>query len=291
MKRIKRQFLLQFCFVLLISNLFAVYAQETDARSKALYKTETDIFYYDTNLVAIDDYIRERCRLDLYYPENQKNFATVVWFHAGGLRAGEKFIPEQLKKQNIAVAAVNYRLYPKVKSPAYIEDAAAAVVWVFKNIKKYDGNPNLIFVAGHSAGGYLTSMIGLDKKWLARFDIDADAIAGLIPFSGHAITHFTVREERGIPGEQAIIDEYAPLYYVRADAPGLVLVTGDRELELLGRYEENAYFMRMMKVAVHKKTYLYELQGFNHGEMAAPAFTILLKHLKNLINQKSADKN
>jgi hypothetical protein len=60
----------------------------------------------------------------------------------------------------------------------------------------------------------------------------------------------------------------------------LVLITGDRNLEMLGRYEENAYMMRMMKVAGHKKTEIYEFQGFNHGQMVEPAHTILLKHIK-----------
>ena len=137
-----------------------------------------------------------------------------------------------------------------------------------------------IYVAGHSAGGYLTSMVGLDRSYLQAHGIDADRIAGLIPFSGHTITHFTPREERGIPDKQAVIDRFAPLFHVRDDAPPLVLITGDRELEMLGRYEENAYLWRMMKVAGHEKTKLHELEGFNHGGMAAPAFGILLKVLK-----------
>ena len=86
-------------------------------------------------------------------------------------------------------------------------------------------------------------------------------------------------------GEQPIIDEFAPLYHVRADAPPLILITGDRELELLGRYEENAYLMRMMKVAGHQQTYLYEIQGFDHGGMADPAFSILLKHVNSIISE------
>lgn len=83
-------------------------------------------------------------------------------------------------------------------------------------------------------------MIGLDKSWLGKYDIDANKIAGLISLSGHAITHFTVREERGIPGTQPVVDSLAPLFHVRADAPPLLLITGDREMEMLGRYEENA---------------------------------------------------
>ena len=76
------------------------------------------------------------------------------------------------------------------------------------------------------------------------------------------------------------IDRFAPLFHVRADAPPLVLITGDRELEMLGRYEENAYLWRMMQVAGHQKTRLHELGGFNHGGMAAPAFGVLLKVLR-----------
>ena len=71
------------------------------------------------------EYANERCKLDLYFPENQNDFVTVVWFHGGGLTGGEKSIPETLKGKGIAVVAVNYRLSPKVKSPVYIEDAAS----------------------------------------------------------------------------------------------------------------------------------------------------------------------
>jgi acetyl esterase/lipase len=143
-----------------------------------------------------------------------------------------KSIPAELKEQGFAVVSVNYRLYPRVKCPGYIEDAATAVAWVFRNIAKYGGNPDAIFVAGHSAGAYLTFMTGLDKRWLNVHNIDADRIAGLIPLSGNAITHMTVREERGIPNTQPLIDEYAPLHHVRPDAPPVLLMTGDREMEI-----------------------------------------------------------
>lgn len=258
-----------------------------DNTNDSTYKTESDILYRDVKLAEKDDYIRRLCRLDIYYPVDKKNFDSVVWFHGGGLTGGSKFIPEELKNQGMAVIAVNYRLYPKVKCPVYIEDAAAAVAWSFKNIHKFGGNPDRIFVSGHSAGGYLTSMIGLDKRYLAKHNIDANKIAGLIPFSGHTITHFTIRKERNIPGTRPIIDELAPLYHVRPDAPPLVLITGDRNLEMLGRYEENAYMMRMMKVVGHKHTELYELEGFNHGQMAKPAHSILLKHIKRTRQMKA----
>lgn len=249
------------------------------------YSIEKNINYYSK---PSGNYQENRCVLDIYYPKNKSNFATIVWFHGGGLSAGEKEIPKALKERGIAVIGVNYRLYPNIKEPVYIEDAAASVAWVFKNIKKYGGDPKKIFISGHSAGGYLTSMIGLDKKYLKHFDIDADSIAGLIPFSGHAITHFTVRKERGIDGTQPIIDNLAPLFHVRPDAPPYLMITGDRELELLGRYEENAYMMRMMKIVGHKETKLIELEGYGHN-MTYPAFPILIKEIERIstnINSK-----
>ena len=254
------------------------------------YKTDFNLNYYNDSITASDDYIANRCMLDVYYPKNSKGYATVVWFHGGGLTSGNKEIPEALKNKGICVVAVNYRLYPKVPTPYFINDAAAAVAWVFKNIDRYGGDSSLIFISGHSAGGYLASMVGMDKSWLGDHNIDANDIAGIIPFSGHTITHFTVREERGIEGIQPIIDSLAPLYHVRNDAPPLLLITGDRELELLGRYEENAYMMRMMRVAGHKETKIYELEGYGHG-MSEPAFPLLLNEIERISEINRIDQN
>lgn len=264
---------------LIILSGYISFAQEVQ------YLTQSNLHYYDYSIIQSYVYIKERCVLDLYYPTNIKNFPTIVWFHGGGLTGGEKEIPDALKEKGFAVVGVNYRLSPKVKAPTYIEDAAAAAAWVFKNIKNYGGDTSLIFVSGYSAGGYLVKMIGLDKKWLAVHNIDANKIAGLISLSGQAITHFTIREERGIPGTQPIIDELAPLYHVRKDAPPLILITGDSELELLGRYEENAYLMRMMKISGHTKTKLYKLDGYDHGIVGA-AMPLLLKEVNKIINER-----
>jgi acetyl esterase/lipase len=263
-------------FLLLVSG--HLFAQATE------YTTVSNIAYYKDNATA-DAYTKQLCVLDLYYPKNIKNFATIIWFHGGGLTEGSKEIPEALTNKGYAVIGVGYRLSPKVKGKQCIEDAAAAVAWVFKNVAKYGGDDKEIFISGHSAGGYLACMVGLDKRWLKKYDIDANQIAGLIPLSGQMITHFTIRKENNIPDTTPVIDEYAPLTYVRADAPPLLLITGDRELEMLGRYEENAYMMRMMKLCGHKETRLLELDGYGH-QMTAPAFPLLLKEVKRIIDKK-----
>lgn len=253
---------------------FQSMAQESSARARA-YKTLADIAYHGPDVG--DDYARSRCKLDLYHPEGLKDFATVVWFHGGGLTGGSRTVPQALKGNGFAVVAVDYRLSPKAKVPAYIEDAAAAVAWTFKNIESHGGSSKKIFVSGHSAGGYLAAMVGLDKRWLAKHQVDADAIAGLIPCSGQAITHFTIRKERGVSDKQPVIDDLAPLFHVRKEAPPMLLISGDRNTELLGRYEENAYLWRMMKEVGHSRTELVELQGYNHGQMVDPAFPLVVR--------------
>jgi acetyl esterase/lipase len=271
-------------FLLFVSAISVAFAQSPE------YITQRDIPYYTESQSNSDAYKKERCKLDIYYPKNKKGFATVVWFHGGGLTGGSKELPDALKNKGLCIVGVNYRLSPMVKVSTCIEDAAAAVSWAFKNIQGFNGDSTLIFVSGHSAGGYLTAMIGLDKSWLAVHNINANRIAGLIPLSAQTITHFTARKERNIPDTQPIIDQLAPLYHVRPDAPPMLLITGDRELEMLGRYEENAYLMRMMKIAGHKETRLLELDGYGHG-MTEPAFPLLLNEVNRIVNLRKAKTN
>ena len=160
-------------FVLAVCGTGAV-AQE------GAYKTVKDIAYRDA---AGDGNIDTMCRLDIYYPVGKTGFSTVVWYHGGGLTGGRREIPEALKDKGLAVVGVEYRLSPTVKVADCVDDAAAAAAWVVKHIASYGGDPGRVFVAGHSAGGYLTSMIGLDKRWLEPYGIDPDtAFVALIPY-------------------------------------------------------------------------------------------------------------
>tara|TARA_R110002050_G_scaffold261165_4_gene401145 strand:- start:6656 stop:7477 length:822 start_codon:yes stop_codon:yes gene_type:complete len=243
------------------------------------FKESKAISYLDSKEVNVSEYQKKMCLLDIYYPTNKEKVPVIVWFHGGGLTGGAREIPEALKNKGYIVVGIGYRLAPNVKAEVCILDAASAIAWVFKNIETYNGDSNSIFISGHSAGGYLALMTVMNKKLLNKHSIDANKVAGLVPFSGHTITHFTIRAERGISGEQPIVDELAPLYYVRKDAPPTLLITGDRELEMLGRYEENAYFYRMMKVSGHEEITLYEMDGYGHN-MASPAFPLLLNFVR-----------
>ena len=265
------------CFIALSATL--------NANDQA-YEMLTDLPYYDGTTIQSDPYIEARCKLDLYYPTNVKDFATVVWFHGGGLRAGKKSIAERLQNQGIAVIAVNYRLHPRVEAPKYIEDAAAAIAWAFKNIESYGGSVDKIFVSGSSAGAYLSALVGLDKTWLAAHEIDANRIAGLIPLAGTMFTHFTIGKEKGLLHTQPSICQYAPVSHLRIDTPPILLVTGDRERETYGRYEENAYMHRMLLQMGHQDVRLFELDGYKHAPNE-PFFPLLLEEVRRVLKKGS----
>ena len=258
--------------ILLISFPFNLNAQNS-------YKTEKNISYIPSS--ETDVYRKERCKLDIYYPENNQNFSTVVWFHGGGLEGGEKYIPKELKGNGIAVVAVNYRLSPRAKNPAYTRDAAAAVAWVFNNIGKYGGRKDKIFVSGHSAGGYLTLMLALDKKYLKEYNIDADQVAAYLPVSGQTLTHFTIRKERGVSQQVPVIDEYAPVHNIRQNTAPIILITGDRNLEMADRWEENALLASMLKNIGNKNVSMYQLAGFDHGRVVGPACLLIANYIKD----------
>ena len=245
------------------------------------YVIEKDIPYH----AEAGEYAAARCVLDFYYPTDVQEFPTVVWFHGGGLVGGHKEIPGGLQNAGIGIIGVNYRLLPKATVQECIDDAAAAVAWAFKNVESRGGSADRIFVAGHSAGGYLTDMVVLDKQWLAAYGIDADRIAGAFPYSAQKITHFNVREQLGMSPIQPLIDETAPLYHVRKLPMPMVVLSGDREQELYGRYEEQAYFWRMMKLAGNEHVYLYEFDGYDHGSMPYPAHPVVKRYIKDIVGK------
>lgn len=228
-----------------------------------------------------DAYRKERCVLDIYYPDTDKGFATLVWYHGGGLEGGDKELLEGFRRQGFAVVSVNYRLYPQAKCPSYLDDAAQALAWTFANIEKYGGNTDHIYVSGHSAGGYLTLMLTLAKEFTQQYGLDADRIAKSYPVSGQTVTHYTIRKERGLPDGIPVIDEFAPITHAGRGGAPLVLFSGDRDLEMLARWEENVHLQALLKNFGHDSV-LYELDGFNHVTVLQPAVTWIASDIRRL---------
>lgn len=261
----------RFLWLTMLCCLFVLTAQASDYvyKRNIAYRAQMPNAYADS-----------MCRLDIASPEGAVKSPVLVWFHGGGLTGGSREIPEELLKEGLIVVGVEYRLSPQVKTLEIVDDAAAAVAWVFNNIGEYGGDTSSIYIAGHSAGGYLVNMIGLDKTWLQKYNVDADSLAGIIPFSGQVITHFATRKEQGLEPLQPTIDRTAPLYHVRKDCAPILIISGDREKELFGRYEETAYFWRMLKLVGHPDVTIYELDGFDHGTMCRAGLPLAVDFIR-----------
>ena len=243
---------------------------------------KADLPYYDAEFPRTGniEYLQERCKLDLVLPDGKKNFPTLVWFHGGGLSAGNKHVPSNLRKDAIAVAAVNYRLSGKgAECPDYIYDAAAAAAWVKKHIAEYGGDPEKIYISGHSAGGYLTMMLALDPKYLGAYKMKPEDFAGYYPISGQATTHFRILAERrgkGIKVPSVVLDEYAPIQLAGKGVPPLTLIVGDSKVEWPARVEENFLLAARLKhVFKNKQVECYAFPTFNHNSVVSPGIMLI----------------
>ena len=242
------------------------------AASAAAIETKVikDIPYKD-DVVSQTPYEHERCKLDLTVPLGAKGFATYVWFYGGGMKNGAKDlrgeycaeIRESLAQAGVAVVTPDYRLSPKVKYPAYVDDAAAAFAWTVKHIAEHGGDPHKVFIGGHSAGATLALLVGMDPNRLKPHGLTLGSVAGIAQVSAQVLTHFTIREERGQPRYAITSDEAAPAFHIRKALPPILTIYAQNDM--LSRAEENMFFVTTLKAAGHAETYSLRVDDRDHG--------------------------
>ncbi|MBR4863257.1 MAG: alpha/beta hydrolase [Oscillospiraceae bacterium] len=186
--------------------------------------------------------------LDVYLPDAE-SFPVVIYFHYGGFTGGDKkgykFIP-YLVERGVAVISANYRMYPEAAFPDFIRDGAMAVKWAMKHMPEY-GEVKGYFIAGSSAGGYMSQLLCLDKKYLKLVGIDSDEITGYIMDAGQPTTHFNVLVERGMDKRRVVIDEAAPIYHITdgRNYPPMQIIVAENDLR--NRNEQNALLVSTLK--------------------------------------------
>lgn len=235
-------------------------------------KVVKDIAYKD-DVVSQTPYEQERCKLDLTVPVGKQGFATYVWFYGGGLKNGAKDlrseycaeIRESLAQGGVAVVTPDYRLSPKAKYPAYVDDAAAAFAWTVKHIAEHGGDPHKVFIGGHSAGATLALLVGMDPERLKPHGLTLGSVAGIAQISGQVLTHYTIREERGQPRYAITCDEAAPAFHIRKALPPILTIYAQHDM--LSRAEENQFFVTTLKAAGHAENYSLRVDDRDHGSV------------------------
>jgi len=132
-----------------------------------------------------------RQRLDIYRPVEPApagGYPVVVFFYGGswnrGERADYRFVGEALASRGIVAVLADYRLYPQVRYPGFLEDCARALAFTLDEAGHYGGDARRVFVAGHSAGAYNAAMLALDRRWLAARGHVPEELAGWIGLAG-----------------------------------------------------------------------------------------------------------
>lgn len=253
----------------LVSLLLALAALPSAAIETKVVK---DVLYKD-DVVSLTPYEQERCKLDLTVPVGAKGFATYVWFYGGGLKNGGKDlrseycaeIRESLAQGGVAVVTPDYRLSPKAKYPAYVDDAAAAFAWTVKHIAEHGGDPRKVFIGGHSAGATLALLVGMDANRLKPHGLTLGSVAGIAQVSAQVLTHYTIREERGQPRYAITSDEAAPAFHIRKALPPILTIYAQNDM--LSRAEENMFFVTTLKAAGHAETYSLRVDDRDHASV------------------------
>ena len=176
-------------------------------------------------------------RLDVYTPHAARNAPVIVFWAGGRWTTGTKeeyeFVGQRLASEGFVTVIPDYRKYPKVRFPAFMQDAANAVKWTKGNIARYGGAPDKLFVMGHSAGAHIAAMLALDPEYLKAVGIDSTKLSGMIglagPYDFMPITDPALRD-LFYPPEN--FEQSQPIFFVDGRNPPLLLIHGSDDQDV-----------------------------------------------------------
>ncbi len=194
-------------------------------------------------LVLGDDIVRTadvqygdsaRQRLDVYRRLTTRAPAPVIVFVYGGRwKYGTKddylLIGNNFARRGWVTVIVNYRLYPSVLFPAWVDDGASAVAWTVRNIERFGGDTSRIIVVGHSSGAHTTALLALDEHYLRDAGVPAGAVRGFVSISGPVDTSWTARDVQRLMGPAEGWPATYPATHIDGSDPPLLLMHGEAD--------------------------------------------------------------
>ncbi len=212
----------------------------------------------------------DRQRLNIWTPKaGAENAPVLIFFYGGSWRDGARdfydFFGRALAAEGFVVVIPDYRVTPKFRFPAFVEDGAAAVAWTHANIARYGGDPARISVSGHSAGAHIAAMITLDRQWLDRAGASKDVIRSFVGLAGpYDFLPFTTDASKAAFGHEPDPRITQPIRFARADAPPMLLITGTDDETVKPR---NSRILSAAQTGLGAKAELIEYPGIDHAEI------------------------
>lgn len=210
--------------------------------------------------------------LDVYRPSHAVNAPIVVFFYGGdwthGKRQWYRFVGEALAAHGVIVAIPDYRKYPTVKMDGFMQDAAHAVAWVHSHADQLGGNPQDLFVMGHSSGGHIAALLATDPSWLAADGMQQQDLAGFIGLAGvYDFVPIPAKEVDmlGMFGTQPAEQKRAePITYIQGHEPPMLLLhgTADHEVD-----PSNSKSLARLMEAHHEDVTLKLYPGVSHSPL------------------------
>lgn len=189
--------------------------------------------YHSTVGLAYGSLARQR--LDVYRPAHVTGAAPmVVFFYGGNWNSGERsdylFVAEALASRGFVVVLADYRLYPEVRFPDFLDDCALAVRWAFEHGAEYGGDTRNFYLMGHSAGAYNAAMLALNPQYLRGAGVDVKRLRGLItlagPFDFLPLQNKVSKKVFGFPDTPL---NTQPIQFASASAPPALLLTAKED--------------------------------------------------------------
>ncbi|MGC6372342.1 alpha/beta hydrolase [Pseudomonas sp. K2I15] len=181
-----------------------------------------------TSSIAYGDDPRQK--LDIYRPVTAlPNSPVVVFFYGGSWNSGSRddygFVGEALASRGIVVVIADYRLYPQVRYPLFLQDGAQAVSWTYQHIAEYGADPKQLYLMGHSSGAYNAAMLALDPRLLAAVGLSPSMLKGWIGLAGpYDFLPIENRDVRPVFFYPDSPPDSQPINHVSHDAPPSLLI-------------------------------------------------------------------
>lgn len=174
-----------------------------------------------------------RHKLDVYRPRDGSGHTVAMFIYGGGWEEGDRdmyrFVGAALASAGFVTVVPDYRIFPEVRFPAFIEDGARATRWAYDNAAAYGGNSERLVMIGHSAGAHIAAMLALDPQWLEATGLPRHALKALVGLAGPYDFVPDTDNRRQIFGPEAQRARTQPISFARPDAPPALFATGSHD--------------------------------------------------------------